>query len=146
MESFLNGLKSIALTILKIILVILFLTGIILFYQAFTHSSEFDAFQFLTGLIAFIPSSIGLFFIIVWPMRCKECKKMFAMKKRDKTHIDSQQISVKKEIKNRNRDGEVIGTSEQYIPGVRHYYKTTYVCKYCGAMASRVHSKQQTLD
>lgn len=64
--------------------------------------------------------------------RCPGCRKWFALKKTGKECVSTEQISVLTEVKNRNNNRDVIGTSEQYIPGTRNHYKIHYVCKNCG--------------
>lgn len=62
---------------------------------------------------------------------CPKCKKIFAMKKIKTYLIEEQHISMKMELKNKDSYGEVLGTSEQYIPGIRKLYETNYQCKFC---------------
>ena len=64
--------------------------------------------------------------------QCKNCKKLFALKKKNSTFVKEENISIMVELKEKNRDGEVTGTREDYIPGVRKFYDDLYVCKYCG--------------
>ena len=52
-------------------------------------------------------------------------------------------ISVLTEVKKRNKDGEVIGTTEQYIPGTRTFYRETYKCKGCGEISYGTYSKDR---
>lgn len=68
---------------------------------------------------------------------CEECNHLFSYRK-EKTVLDrSEDISIKVELETKNRDREVIGTSEQYIPGVREHYIVYYVCKHCGRRMAR---------
>jgi hypothetical protein len=79
-------------------------------------------------------SGFCLFLIGAWPFRCKKCKKWFAVQKRDMIQTQSEKIYTVVENKTRSAyTGEVTATTEQHIPGKRNTYKTTYVCKYCGA-------------
>lgn len=78
-----------------------------------------------------------IFLISTWSYRCRECKKLNAMKKTKTRLISSGDIHVKMELKNRSAyDGRVLSTSEQYVPGKRTNYETVYTCKYCGAEKS----------
>ncbi|MCM1186850.1 MAG: hypothetical protein NC251_01690 [Lachnoclostridium sp.] len=64
--------------------------------------------------------------------RCPICKRWAAVVWADTEQISETKISVPITTRTRNRDGEVIGTSEQYVPGSRYTYCDTYRCKYCG--------------
>jgi hypothetical protein len=75
--------------------------------------------------------------------RCKQCKKNWALKKIEQRLVGKDSISVLRELKNRNRDGEVIGTSEQYVPGTRYIYAYIYKCKFCGSTETRTHSEDK---
>lgn len=82
----------------------------------------------------FIASAFCLLLIAIWPFRCKECKRWFAVRKRDKIKIKSEKIYTVVENETRSAySGEVTKITEQHIPGKRSTYKTTSVCKYCGA-------------
>lgn len=73
--------------------------------------------------------------------RCISCKKLFAMRKIETNLIEVADISIKKELKQRNLSGEVMGTSEQYIPGTRKTYETIHECKYCKQRQSKKYAK-----
>ena len=63
--------------------------------------------------------------------RCYSCNKLFAMKKVRTTTLESTSISIKTELKQKNLNGEVVGTIEQFVPGTREVYEITYQCKFC---------------
>lgn len=63
--------------------------------------------------------------------RCPACKKIDALMITRKL-INEEDISIKVQLENRNNSGEIVGHSEQYIPGVRKTYEITYECKFCG--------------
>lgn len=63
--------------------------------------------------------------------RCPACKKIYALMITRKL-INEENISIKVQLENRNNSGEIVGHSEQYIPGVRKTYEITYECKFCG--------------
>ena len=63
--------------------------------------------------------------------RCPACKKIDALMITRKL-INEENISIKVQLENRNNSGEIVGHSEQYIPGVRKTYEITYECKFCG--------------
>lgn len=86
------------------------------------------------SIVLIIISAFCLFLIGIWPFRCKKCKKWFAVQNRDTIQTKSEKIYMVVENKTRSAySGEVTATTEQHIPGKRNTYKTTYVCKYCGA-------------
>ena len=73
-----------------------------------------------------------LFFGIIWPTRCKSCKKFFAITKNGVEFLGSEEVSVKVQHEVKNLHGDVTGTVDQYVPGTRSHYRQNYVCKYCG--------------
>lgn len=54
--------------------------------------------------------------------RCPACKKIDALMITRKL-INEENISIKVQLENRNNSGEIVGHSEQYIPGVRKLMK-----------------------
>ncbi|KYG33899.1 hypothetical protein [Alkalihalobacillus trypoxylicola] len=83
-------------------------------------------------LFVLIKISTVLFDMILDKLgRCTSCHKLFAMKKVKNHLINVADISIKKELKQKNLNGEVIGTTEQYIPGKRKTYEMIHQCKYC---------------
>ena len=74
--------------------------------------------------------------------RCQTCRRLFAVS-RIKTSIDRQEnIAILVRVKDRDVDGTITGTREQYIPGTRTIYKDTYQCKYCGC----THTHYRSVD
>lgn len=63
---------------------------------------------------------------------CPNCGKFFSMEKTSREVVNSEQISIKQTLNQKNRNGDVIGTTEQYIPGTRETVKTVKTCKHCG--------------
>lgn len=95
--------------------------------QARTPSiMRFNATLFLIVLL------IVIFLKRLWFYRCKSCKKLWALQKKGNFLAKTEDISVAMTTKRRNSAGEVIGEDEQYVPGKRNHYATSYVCKYCG--------------
>lgn len=89
----------------------------------------------LIGWVIIIAASI-----ILWKRfraRCPICKRWAAVVRVNTELIGETKISVPVKTRTRNRDGEVISTSEQYVPGSRYTYRHTYRCKYCGYEESR---------
>lgn len=80
---------------------------------------------------------IFLVFLIIYfslgaMYKCPYCKKRFTLKRLEKNLVSSERISILQEVKTRNRNGDIVGTQEQYIPGRRRVYEIHYVCKNCG--------------
>lgn len=78
--------------------------------------------------------------IILWKRfrtRCPICKHWAAVAMVNTELIGETKISVPVKTHTRNRNGEIISTSEQYVPGSRYTYRHTYRCKYCGYEESR---------
>lgn len=57
--------------------------------------------------------------------------------------MGTKDIAVAVEAKTRNNAGEVIGTTEQYVPGERTFYQVNYVCKNCGATCHSNYAKDK---
>lgn len=64
--------------------------------------------------------------------RCEKCQQWGAIKKGRKEVLGTEAISIKKTLENKNTRGDVISTSEQYIPGTRTFYRQWYLCSKCG--------------
>lgn len=76
--------------------------------------------------------------------RCPYCQQPFGLRYEGTREVGSEAISVKKNIAVKNRNGEQIATSEQYVPGTRRHYTKVYVCKYCsGVKEVKARSKAQ---
>lgn len=85
-------------------------------------------------VIALVIAVIAYVFSVIHTIikyRCPACKKINALMITRKL-INEEDISIKVQLENRNNSGEIVGHSEQYIPGVRKTYEITYVCKFCG--------------
>lgn len=65
-------------------------------------------------------------------IRCPICKKWGAMGRVHSAKIKSEDVSVLVSTERRSRDGYVVGTQDQYIPGKKVTYRDTYKCKFCG--------------
>lgn len=64
--------------------------------------------------------------------KCPACKKRFCLKKTGEEIVGRENISVLVETRIRNKNGEVIGSQEQYVPGERITYRINKVCRKCG--------------
>lgn len=77
--------------------------------------------------------AIGLYIVYRrYKRKCKECGRWYAMKITDEEVVDRVSASVKKTIKEKNGQGEIIKTKEIYIPATKTKYLVTETCKYCG--------------
>ncbi|MBQ9119528.1 MAG: hypothetical protein IJY09_05670 [Lachnospiraceae bacterium] len=97
-------------------------------------------------MIAIIFIMLMVLYVIVYywygkDYKCPACNKRFCLKKEGKEVAGRESVSVLVKANTRNRDGEVIGTQEQYIPGERVTYKITYICRKCGARCHSAYSK-----
>jgi len=111
-------------------------------WNGFLHSMAFDVHRTLGLRLSIIFISllaISIFvFRKIWFYRCRECKKFFALKKKARRLLSSQDVSVLMSVDRRNREGEKIGENEQYVPGTRKTYDTPYECKYCGSAKYKI--------
>lgn len=83
----------------------------------------------ILGIIAIILLTIySLFFM----PRCKKCKGIFCLEKGETKLVSKSSISIKTKTNNYDNNGNVIGTSDTYVPGIRYTYETEYTCKKCG--------------
>ena len=74
--------------------------------------------------------------------KCDSCRKLFAMKKVQTDVINSRGINIKTELNQKDLNGEVVGTIEQFVQGTREFYETTYECKHCGNTHSYKRSRE----
>lgn len=107
-------------TLTKVIVIFAFIIPIMLSFLENLASTI----VLLTIIIAII--------IIGLRRRCSSCGKLFAITIIDREIIHSEDISILAKVENKNIHGQVIGTSEQYIPGLRQTYDEIYICKHCG--------------
>lgn len=63
---------------------------------------------------------------------CPSCRKFNALKSTGREIISKEDIAVLEDVETRNEVGDVIQTSQQYVPGVRVTYDKIYVCSNCG--------------
>ena len=117
-------------------------------FIAATIYAIFEAQDTATSLAGIFILAIlcGLEFLIIYfgigkYWKCPHCKKRFAIKKINKERVGREDISILMETKNRNYRGDIIGTSEQYIPGKRIKYRINYVCRKCGKKTHKMKYK-----
>lgn len=82
-----------------------------------------------------------IYFVVGKKSKCSACKKPFSLKETNREIMSKENVSVLVENKTRNRNGEVTGTTEQYVPGIRTTYKITYTCKRCGNVTYKTYSE-----
>lgn len=82
-----------------------------------------------------------IYFVVGKKSKCSACKKPFSLKETNRDIISKENVSVLVENKTRNRNGDVTGTTEQYVPGIRTTYKITYTCKRCGNVTYKTYSE-----
>lgn len=73
--------------------------------------------------------------------KCPSCKKNFCLKKEGTSIVSKEAVSVLVETNTKNRNGDVIGTQEQYVPGERVTYRIDYICKKCGERCHSTYTK-----
>lgn len=86
---------------------------------------------------------IATILLVILRTRCDECGKVLSVKKRETWEVGRESISVRVETKQKDVNGNVTGTSEQYVPGERITYKTEYVCRNCGQKYYKTHTKDK---
>lgn len=64
--------------------------------------------------------------------KCPSCNKRFCLKKTGEEVAKRENVSVLVETNTRNKNGDVIGSQEQYVPGERITYRVNKICKKCG--------------
>lgn len=77
--------------------------------------------------------------------QCPYCGKLYSYKRTSNKIIKEQSISIKVINKEKDKEGNVRGTTEQYIPGARRVYRSTYECSYCGCGRYSEHSSDVKL-
>ena len=64
--------------------------------------------------------------------RCRNCGKWWAMKIIRKRLVDEKASWIKKEFKDKTRDGRIIRTREEAVPATVYTYRIDRQCKHCG--------------
>lgn len=128
----------------KGVLVLLFLPMILGPTIGGMVAEQFSNFRVVQDLCA--AAGIGAFVIgpvLVWGIlrRCKNCKMLFMLNKTKTEESSREKISVKVEVKVKDKYGTVTGTKEQWVPGKKIWYKKIYKCKACGQVHYSLFSK-----
>lgn len=81
---------------------------------------------------------------LVWGFlrRCRNCKMYFMLKKTETKESSRDDISVKVDVASKDREGNVVGTQEQWVPGTRIWYRKYFKCKACGQVHYSVFSEK----
>lgn len=142
-------LKECLNKIWRVLSVILLLMGCFCIYQVF---SDAEGYNIIANYLRFMfaGSFIGIVIAIEilrigYGRKCPSCKKWFALKKCGTEFVEEQNISVKVVGNTYNRNRDVIGTQEQYVPGIRRIYHKNYKCKICGKECYTTFSKDRAL-
>ena len=99
--------------------------------------------SWLPGELVAIAVSLGvLYFCYGRKSTCPSCRKIFALKKTKEEVIGQEDVSVLVETKMRDNQQKVVGTGEQYVPGVKTTYREYYTCKYCGETFTKDYTKK----
>lgn len=96
-----------------------------------------------TEIVAIIVSAVTIKITFFGNRKCPYCKRPLALKKVKEELISEDNVSVKVETKNRDKDYNVIGSTEQYVPGVRKNYQIVYRCKYCGKQSVKNYHRDE---
>ena len=80
---------------------------------------------------------VGVMYVIIYywygkDYKCPSCHKPFCLKKTGEEIVSREDISVLVNTNTRNRNGEVVGSQDQYVPGERITYRVNKICKKCG--------------
>ena len=72
--------------------------------------------------------------------QCPDCKQYYALEFVKKEVVKEEKCSTLEKHNIKNNKGEVIGSTEQRVYGIKRYIKNTYQCKYC----KQFHYKETT--
>ena len=128
----------------KILLIIL---GIIICSAIHGIMTSYSVYNLIASIIWLIISVTIAGALIIVPLdrntKCPVCNRRFALRKAGDKEIRQENISIKMPLETRNRNGDIISTSEQYVPGKRIFYQRTFVCKYCGKNSYSTYSRDR---
>lgn len=78
--------------------------------------------------------------IVMWKrlqFKCPACKRWGTLELQKTDLTKQENISVIVELAQKNRDRNITGYHDQYVPGKRKTYQDTYKCKHCGNLEAR---------
>lgn len=84
------------------------------------------------GVIICVIIGLIVFYTQGRKKRCPSCKKLFALQEVNQEVVSEEEVYVLVHNNVRNKDGEVTGTVEQRVPGIRRTFDEESVCKKCG--------------
>lgn len=120
----------------KVIRVVLIVFTLIGFFGVFTNTGNQNIWA---NIVSFFHFLMPLLFVVAieilkkgYERICPSCKKWFALKEVGTEIVGKEDIHVKVEGNTYNRNREIIGTQEQYVPGTRKIYHRNYKCTKCG--------------
>lgn len=101
-----------------------------------------DDIGFFWSIIVIVILSLFIYFIIKVVNSCRRCKKMFTLKEVRRSIIKEENIRIKTEIETRDKQGNLISVSSQYVPGKKITYEIENICKNCGHKSISTHSEK----
>jgi hypothetical protein len=106
--------------------------------------SRIDIIDIIIALIFICILSMIMYLIIYYwygkDYKCPSCKKRFCIKKTGEEEVKRESVSVLVETNTKNRNGEIVGYQEQYVPGTRITYRINKICKKCGKKCYNTYS------
>ena len=139
---FLQTLLNKIWKVVRVILILFFVYG--MWYVFFDMKNYHFIARFLMFLffVIFLAIVIGVEVLKKgYREKCPKCKKWFSLEDMGTELVGKKDINVKVEGNTYNRNGEVIGTQEQYVPGTRKIYHQNFKCKKCGNRCYSTFSK-----
>lgn len=144
-----NMLKSLLKRILKILIKFAFLAALI--YMAIPTLIKFNDFRTkidlnfdgvysLNEVLIFTSAVYMVIALIMFYVRfrygeklkvCPKCKFFFAVKEISRETIATRNVSVMVKSHDRNRNGEITSTREQYVPGIEVKQNVKEHCRFC---------------
>ena len=100
-----------------------------------------DAEFLTTGIGICVVIALIAYYLQGRKKRCPSCKKLFALQKVEEKVVSEEEVYVLMNNNVRNKDGEITGTVEQRVPGIRRTFDEEFVCKHCGEHVHRTFYK-----
>ncbi len=120
----------------------LFILAPIIYIWALISGEESFASWLPAELLAIIISLTILYFCYGKQATCPSCKRILALKKTKEEVVGKEDITVLTETKMKDNHRNVVGTNEQYVPGIKTTYREYYTCKYCGKTYTKDYVKK----
>lgn len=73
--------------------------------------------------------------------QCPICKKLGTLTFVRREIVSKNTVNVPLDLNMRNRQGDITGSYQQYVPGFRTTYREWYICKHCNKESSCSYSK-----